>query len=146
GMVVDQLFARDYSEEKTVLEFSLDFLGRFSALVTFNGRCFDIPYIIDRMTVWRIGGLNLENHLDLLPLSRKMVRGSTPNHKLQTLERHLLGMKRVDDTPGHRIPEIYHDFVRTGDAAGIAGIIEHNRLDLVSMLRLVTLYLSGPLT
>ena len=145
GLVVDQLFARDYGEEKSLLEFTSDYLRRFSLVVTFNGKSFDIPYILERMALWGIGGFGFESHLDLLHLSRKVVGGNTPNHRLQTLERCLLGSSRIDDTPGHRIPDLYHDFVRSGNAAAISGIIEHNRIDLVSMARLVMLFLSGPL-
>lgn len=145
GLVVDQLFARDYGEEKALLEFISDYLRRFSLVVTFNGKSFDIPYILERMALWGIEGFGFESHLDLLHLSRKVVGGNTPNHRLQTLERYLLGSRRIDDTPGYRIPDLYHDFVRTGNAAAISGIIEHNRIDLVSMARLVVLFLSGQL-
>ncbi len=144
-LLIDQLFARDYGEEKSLLEFASDYLKRFSLVVTFNGRSFDIPYILERMDLWGVDRFSFEKHLDLLHLSRKMVGGKTPNHKLQTLERYLLGSRRIGDTPGYRIPDLYHDFVKSGNAAGIAGIIEHNRIDLVSMVRLVTLFLSGPL-
>ena len=146
GLVVDQFFARDYAEERSLLEFASDYLKRFSLLVTFNGKSFDIPYIHERMNLWGIERLGFESHLDLLRLSRKVVGGKTPNHRLQTLERYLLGSRRIDDTPGYRIPDLYHDFVKTGNASAIAGIIEHNRIDLVSMARLVMLFLSGPLS
>jgi uncharacterized protein YprB with RNaseH-like and TPR domain len=143
--VVDQLFARDYGEEKPLLEFLSPYLERFGAIVTFNGRSFDVPYIADRMTVLGVNRPRLDEHVDLLPVARRLVGRKTPDHKLQTLEKYLLGSKRIDDTPGYRIPELYHDYVRNGDPAEIAGIIEHNRIDLISMVRLVMLFLSGPL-
>ena len=83
-------------------------------------------------------------HIDLLHVSRTIVGSMTPNHKLQTLERHLLGRKRIGDIPGYDIPDAYHNFVRTGDATEIQTILHHNRLDLVTMLQLVTIFLSQP--
>jgi len=141
-LIIDQFLARDYSEERALLEFTSYYMNRFRSLVTFNGKSFDIPYIQERMTVLGVNFFSCGNHLDLLHTARGIVGGRVPNHKLQTLEKFLLGRKRVDDTPGHVIPGLYHDFVKTGNASDIAGIIRHNRIDLISMVRLVMLFLS----
>jgi uncharacterized protein YprB with RNaseH-like and TPR domain len=142
-LVVDQLFARDYSEEETVLRFLGELMPRFDILVTFNGITFDVPFIQERMTIHRLSFSPPAVHIDLLPLARSVVGGRTPNHRLQTLEMHLCKRKRVGDISGAEIPDAYHDFVRTGDAKDMANIFHHNRLDLVTMLQLVTVFLSG---
>ncbi len=142
-LVLDQLFARDYSEEETVLRYLSELMGRFRILVTFNGITFDVPFIRERMTLHRLEPWKPEAHIDLLPLARSVVGARTPNHKLQTLEAHLCKRKRVGDIKGADIPEAYHQFVRTGDAKDMANIFHHNRLDLVTMLQLVTKFLSG---
>jgi uncharacterized protein YprB with RNaseH-like and TPR domain len=77
-----------------------------------------------------------------LPLARSVVGGTTPNHRLQTLEMHFCKRKRVGDIAGAEIPGAYHEFVRTQDAKDMANVIHHNRLDLVTMLQLVTIFLS----
>ncbi len=142
-LFMDQLFARDYTEERAVLEFLSDIVRRFPVLVTFNGERFDIPFIEERMAVEKIDFSCPGIHVDLLPVARKVLGRKTPNHKLQTLEVFLLGRKRKGDIPGSRIPGAYHEFVRTGDAGQMAAVIHHNRLDLLSMLELVTLFVSG---
>ncbi len=142
-LMIDQLFARDYTEERNVLVFLETILSRFKMLVTFNGIGFDIPFIAARMSSEKIPFSPPSVHTDLLKVARKAVRKRTPNHKLQTLEVFLLGRKRKGDIPGSRIPGAYHDFVRNGDAGNMATVIHHNRLDLYSMLELVTLFLSG---
>jgi uncharacterized protein YprB with RNaseH-like and TPR domain len=71
------------------------------------------------------------------------MKGKTPNNRLQTLERFVLGRKRTGDIPGSEIPGAYHDFVRSGDARQMAAVIHHNRLDLLSMMELITVYLSN---
>jgi uncharacterized protein YprB with RNaseH-like and TPR domain len=143
GLVVDQLFARDYSEEEAVLGFLADSMPRFDILVTFNGISFDVPYIQERITVHRLAFAPPPVHIDLLPLARAVVGGKTPNHRLQTLEAHFCKRKRIGDIPGAEIPSAYHEFVRTHDAKNMANVIHHNRLDLVTMLQLVTVFLSG---
>jgi hypothetical protein len=142
-LVVDQLFARDYSEEAAVLGFLAHFMPRFDILVTFNGITFDVPFIRERMTINRLAFPEPSSHIDLLPLARLVVGAKTPNHRLQTLEMHLCKRRRVGDISGAEIPDAYHEFVRTGDAKDLANIFHHNRLDLVTMLQLVTVFLSG---
>jgi uncharacterized protein YprB with RNaseH-like and TPR domain len=142
-LMVDQLFARDYTEEEAVLRFVNRLMPRFTTLVTFNGIQFDVPFIEDRMTVHRIGFSAPSTHIDLLPLARTVVGARTPNHRLKTLEAHLCKRKRIGDIPGAEIPDAYHQFVRTGDAKDMANIFHHNRLDLVTMLQLVTVFLAG---
>jgi uncharacterized protein YprB with RNaseH-like and TPR domain len=141
-LYVDQLFARDYTEERSVLGFTADFLKDFDVLVTFNGLRFDIPFLAERMIYERLEFEPPAVHVDLLPVARSVVNDRTPNHKLQTLERYLLSRKRIGDVPGSEIPGAYHDFVRTQDAGMIAGVFHHNRLDLLTMLQLVTVFLS----
>ncbi len=143
SLVVDQLFARDYSEEEAVLGFLAECMPRFDILVTFNGITFDVPYIRERITVHRLAFAPPPVHIDLLPLARGVVGARTPNHRLQTLEAHFCKRKRVGDIDGADIPAAYHEFVRTHDAKDMANIVHHNRLDLVTMLQLVTVFLSG---
>lgn len=142
-LVVDQLFARDYTEERAVLEFTSVFLQRFKALVTFNGARFDVPFLHERMTITGIEFAEPRIHVDLLPIARKVLKKRTPNHKLQTLESFLCRRKRIGDVPGSEIPDVYHEFVRSGDAADIAAVFHHNRLDLLTMVQLVTIFLTN---
>ncbi len=142
-LVVDQLFARDYTEERAVLSFASRILDSREVLVTFNGNTFDIPFLADRMMFHDLPMRMPRSHVDLLPISRSLMKGRTPNHRLQTLERYVLGRKRTGDIPGSEIPGAYHEFVRTKDARQMAAVIHHNRLDLLSMLELITVYLNN---
>lgn len=76
-------------------------------------------------------------HLDLLGLSRKRWRDKLPNCKLQTLEKWICGRGRDGDIPGTDIPDTYHLFVRTGNAALLKPIMDHNALDLITMADLL---------
>ena len=53
--------------------------------------------------------------------------------------RALLGLRRRGDVPGEEIPHIYFDFVRRRDGRGLARVLEHNRLDIVSLAALAVL-------
>jgi hypothetical protein len=62
---------------------------------------------------------------------------SSASCSLAALERRILGASRTGDVPGFEIPSRYFQYVRTGDARPLEGVLEHNRLDLIS-LALVT--------
>jgi uncharacterized protein YprB with RNaseH-like and TPR domain len=131
--VIDQAFARDYSEETGMLRYVRDTFRRYSVLVTFNGVSFDVPFVRTRMKVARIDYEGPPEHIDLLPRARRFFGGTLPNCRLETIERHLRGIERRGDIPGRDIPEAYHEFVRTGNANRVKRILYHNRMDLLAM-------------
>ena len=137
GLVVRQLLARDYAEEPAVLAALARRLATKRVLVTFNGKSFDWPTCCVRAAANAVAWRMDLAHLDLLHTSRRMLRGRTPDCRLQTLERHLCHRVRNDDIPGSRIPEAYHAFVRTGHAGQLALIMKHNRLDLMTLADLM---------
>jgi len=139
--VIRQFFARDYSEEKCLIEVLSMHLAQFAAIVTFNGKAFDVPFIRDRAIYHGIRSTNRHVdglfHLDLLHHSRRHWRGVLPDCRLQTLEYHVCHRRRVGDIPGCEIPRVYHDFVRSGDPYPLIPVFHHNILDLVTMSELL---------
>jgi hypothetical protein len=67
---------------------------------------------------------------------------------LQALERQIVGARRVGDVPGAEIPGRYFQFVRSGDARPLEAVLEHNRLDLLTLAaltaRLLHMTRTGP--
>jgi tetratricopeptide (TPR) repeat protein len=53
--------------------------------------------------------------------------------RLSTLERTLFDVRRVGDVPGFEIPSRFFHFMRSGDPRPLEPVLEHNRLDLVSL-------------
>ena len=76
------------------------------------------------------------------------VRALVESCSLIALEQHIIGAGRVGDVPGFEIPGRYFQFVRSGDAGPLAAVLEHNRLDLLSLAaltaRLLHLVQEGP--
>ena len=142
--LVEQLLARDYSEEPAVLQYYHELSRRFRMLVTFNGKSFDVPQVTDRSfatgTRFEDQGLG---HVDLLHEARRRWRDRFPNCKLQTLETLICRRRRVGDIPGDQIPQAYHDFVRSGNAHQMKDILHHNALDLITMAELLVTMLQG---
>jgi uncharacterized protein YprB with RNaseH-like and TPR domain len=135
--VIRQFFARNYSEEKCLIHIFSKYLAQFDAIVTFNGKAFDMPFIADRALYHGVraakGRLARLFHFDILHHSRRHWRGTLPDCRLQTLELHVCRRRRVGDVPGSEIPRVYHDYVRTGDPYLLVRVFHHNVLDLITM-------------
>jgi len=137
NLVLRQLFARDYGEERSLVAEVERIARDFDFLVTFNGKTFDIPFLRDRAIHHRIP-LQMElPHLDLLWMARRRWRGMVPNCRLKTLEWHVLRRRRAGDVDGAEIPEIYHEYVKHGQPHRLLPIFHHNLLDLVAMAELL---------
>ncbi len=142
-MILEQLLARDYSEERPVLEYFWAKMAEYEAVTTFNGKSFDIPFLKDRAVYHGIPHTIPDFHFDLLHEARRRYKGVFPNCKLQTLESRVCGRPRRGDIPGELIPRAYHDFVRTKDPQIIHNVIHHNALDIVTMSEVLLRILSG---
>ena len=130
---VEQLFARDYSEERAVIaQFAEEYLGK-PVLLTFNGKSYDLPFLRTRAAGCGEAFDWSPYHVDLLHEARRAWKGLLPNCRLQTLESLVCGRPRVGDLPGRDIPDAYHAFVHTGDAWQIGEILRHNALDLLTL-------------
>ncbi|MFV2070103.1 MAG: ribonuclease H-like domain-containing protein [Pirellulales bacterium] len=135
---VDLLLARNYAEEPAILVTLRAAIASCRCLVTFNGKSFDWPMVRDRSILHRLDPDRwpVRNHCDLLHHARRRWKKVLPNCRLQTLETDVCGRHRTDDLPGSAIPEVYHDYVRSGRTDRLAGILHHNGLDLVTLLDL----------
>ncbi|GAB4526240.1 MAG: metal-dependent exonucleaseMrfB [Anaerolineae bacterium] len=135
-----QFFMRDPAEEPALLWALTEFLQPCQALVTFNGKAFDVPllnarYITNSREAWLLS----IPHLDLLPLARRLWSNRLPSRTLGYLEEHVLSITRAqEDVPGWVIPGLYFNYLRNGDARPLKGIFYHNAMDVLSMAALLS--------
>jgi uncharacterized protein YprB with RNaseH-like and TPR domain len=150
SFVVEQYLMVDFAAERGMLSLVHDVLSRAGALVTFNGKSFDAPVIETRYLFHRLSSPCAQlPHVDVLHPARRFWGGQDEDGcSLTTLERRLLGARRIGDVPGFEIPARYFQYIRSGDAAPLADVLQHNRLDLLSLAgltaRLLTLIGEGP--
>jgi tetratricopeptide (TPR) repeat protein len=130
---------RDPTEEPGLLLALEDFLAPCQTLVTFNGKSFDAPLLNTRYTLqgWR-SPLKEFAHIDLLHISRRLWRDRLPNRALGSLEVDILGTSRTEqEVPGWMVPQLYFDYLRSGDARPLRGVFYHNLMDVLSMAALL---------
>jgi uncharacterized protein YprB with RNaseH-like and TPR domain len=136
---IELLLARNYSEEPAVLATLWQTIADHHVLLTFNGKTFDWPMVLERSVRHRLQPTAATNnflHIDILHHARRRWRKYLPNCRLQTLEQHVCRRHRTDDIPGHRIPGVYADYVRTGFERDMDSVLHHNALDLVTLFDL----------
>jgi len=156
---VRQFLMPGFEHERAVLAEMQAWAAHHGALCTYNGRTFDVPLLETRFMFHRLPcPLEGVPHLDMLHAARRLWRQrplttGTPDPdesscSLSVLEKHIAGLHRVGDVPGYEIPSRFFRFVREGDARPLEAVLEHNRLDLISLAavlaRAITLITRGP--
>lgn len=133
-----QFFLRNPSEERAMLSALAELLADCEGIVTYNGQTFDLPLLAGRYTLARKPSPFMRlAHLDLLAPARRLWRNRTSNCSLSTLEREILWVQRTgEDVPGWLIPQLYVQYLQTGDTSQMERVLYHNRLDILSMTAL----------
>ena len=158
GIRVRQYLLPGFQHERALLSLVARWLPAQGTLVSFNGRSFDIPLIETRYMLHRLTfPFGEMPHLDMLHPARRLWKQrptiaapmlDDESCKLSVLERHLAGYHRIGDVAGFEIPSRYFRFIRMGDAHGLEAVLEHNRIDLISLAlvtaRAITLIAQGP--
>jgi uncharacterized protein len=144
---IRQFFLSSFTAERALLEAVGDLAADAGTVVSYNGKSFDLPLIETRCALHRLQSPFGElPHLDMLHPARRMWRIAESRHvqkdvpytcRLSTLEQHLCGYVREGDVAGFEIPARYFRYVHAGDPRPLTAVLEHNRLDLLS-LALVT--------
>lgn len=136
GFRVRQFFLTGPAGEPAMLEALGEIFRGASMLVTYNGRTFDVPTMDLRWAFHRReSGADGVPHFDMLPPARRFWgrAAESLSCSLTALERSQLGFHRIGDVPGFEIPVRYFQYLRSGDAATVEAVLEHNRLDLISL-------------
>jgi uncharacterized protein YprB with RNaseH-like and TPR domain len=138
GFTVHQYFMRDYDEEPAQLQALGALLDGLEAVVSFNGKSFDMPLLETRFIMnHQLPRLSGAPHLDLLPPARRFWKYRLQSCALSSLEAKVLGITRTQaDVPGWLIPSLYADYARTGDAHEMPRIFYHNAQDILSLVTL----------
>lgn len=144
--VIDQFFMRDFNDEPAVLHSFLHSVeraqNRGGAIVSFNGKSYDLPLLFNRAVFHRLLRSAVPvTHIDLLHSARRFWKKSLPDCKLGTLETSLLNIRRSGDVPGFMIPEIYFRFLRVQDPRPLLPVFYHNRMDILSLVGILHIML-----
>ncbi|TFE24898.1 ribonuclease H-like domain-containing protein [Cohnella luojiensis] len=137
SFIVEQTLIRHPGEEKAMLTYLLGRMKDKSHLVTYNGRTFDWPVLVNRFILngWRRSGAE-PGHIDFLHPSRALWRNTLPSCRLSTVEEARLGIQRGHDVPGSLAPALYFQYLSDGNPAHLHGVYAHNEKDILTLASL----------
>lgn len=131
--IIEQFFMEDYPQEAFMLRHLAERIKAADALVSFNGKTFDVPLLSTRFIYNRMR-VNLDlPHIDLLHPSRRLWKGSLPDCRLETIEHERFGIRRARDVESSLIPTIYFNYVRGHHQEWILPVFDHNAQDIATL-------------
>jgi len=133
-IVVEQYVVRDFPDELALLYEVNRQVGAHKVMVTYNGKSFDLPFLIGRSAYYGIKLKPPGVHFDLLHFCRRAYRGELDGCSLRSIEQTILGISRETDLPGELVPEFYYEYLRTGNAGFLKPIVDHNRQDVLGLV------------
>ncbi len=136
---LEQIFLRHPADEQALLAHLETLLAPGRAVITYNGKAFDLPLLRTRFRLhgWSTAPCSRMAHVDLLHLVRRLWRQILPDATLLSTEAHLLGSpRRAADIPGWLIPQMYTAYLHSGDPRPLQGVLYHNAMDVVSLAAL----------
>lgn len=138
GFLTTQLFMRDPGDEKAMLAYLEMLLAKHPLLISFNGKSFDVPILKTRFELNLFPSpFGTQLHVDVLHLARRIWKLRLENRSLKDLENKILEFNRAEEEiPGWLVPQMYVDYLRSGDATPLKGVFYHNEMDIVSLAAL----------
>jgi uncharacterized protein len=136
---VEQWLLDDEAAEQEFLTKVGPIVTAGAPLVTFVGKSFDRHRLDDRFERHGRGRpLKALPHADLYHAARRIFGGALPDVRLATLEAEVLGVARRYDVRGRECPEAWLDYVETRDVRRIEPVLDHNALDVISLVALLS--------
>ena len=150
---VTQFLLLDYPGENDFLENALSVINNCNKpffLTTYNGKSFDTPLLKTRCLM---NGLAFPQvmQLDLLHPARRLWKRVISSCSQANVETQVLGLDRTGDTPGAMAPDIWFNFLRSGEdftekkgsasCQALLGICDHNVKDIFGLASLFAAFI-----
>ncbi len=137
---VEQHVLLDPSVEAVMLDAVAKRFEQAQAVVSYNGKSFDLPLLRSRFVLNRRRLPEPEAHLDLLHLARRVHRARSWRKTLKEVEARVIGFERGPDIDSASVGSRYAHHLRTGDSAPLIDVVTHNEHDITSLVALTGFY------
>jgi uncharacterized protein YprB with RNaseH-like and TPR domain len=130
---ITQYLLLDYPGENDFLDAVLaEFKNGNSVIVSYNGKCFDSQILKTRCLMNRMRPPEYF-HVDLLHPSRRLWKSIINDCSQGSVEARILDIERENDIPGALAPDIWFEFLKTGETERLFGICDHNVFDIAGL-------------
>lgn len=141
---IRQIMADDIAEEAKILGIYLKEISTLDLIVSYNGKHFDINFLIERAKRLLQGKFfYIPFHLDIYLFlnGHSSLRKILPNLKQKTVENYMgLWDKRKDEISGSDSVKLYMNYARSRDREVRDLILLHNRDDICQLSRLLRVF------
>ncbi|BBB32083.1 conserved hypothetical protein [Thermotomaculum hydrothermale] len=134
-LVIKQFFVSNPSIEFKLIETLLELFANRNIVISYNGKCFDIPVIKTRCVMNGINEPDVEQ-IDLYHISRFVWKDKLRSFRLVDIEREILKFERKDDLPGSMAPFAYREFLLRGKTELLERVFKHNLRDVYSLFEI----------
>ena len=139
---ITQYLLLDYPGENDFLDAVLnEFKNESPVITSYNGKCFDSQILKTRCLMNRKRPPEYF-HADLLHPSRRLWKSIINDCSQGSVEARILGLSRENDIPGSLAPEIWFEFLRTGETEKLFGICDHNIFDITGLSSILAAMIS----
>lgn len=152
---IKQFFADNYKSEPEILLAFLNILGKYNYLYHFNGKAFDIPYILNKFHKYNIkpdmhcfrifNSTDMKYSIDILALIRPLKKLLSIKKANQTALEQWLGITRDDKYNGKQLIPIYSQYIQYKFTAPAKApqleklLLLHNHDDIKQMLNVCSI-------
>ena len=135
---VHQFFAENEDDQMQMLQSFLALSQNFSKLVTFNGKRFDEPFLIEKCCQYHLDKEQLPPvHLDIYLECKKIKPLLSLNSYKQKSVETFLGIDRDDTYDGGQLISVYREYISTKNSELLDLLLLHNYEDVVGMVKIL---------
>ena len=137
---VTQWFNEDGLSQKKILCEFLEFIKPYDTLISFNGKTFDLPFLITKIKEFKLSvSLDSFFHLDLYQTLKPFKHlWNLQKFRQKDLEDYLK-IQRMDQLSGKKLVSIYQDYLDTKSKKDKEALLLHNREDLLGLRSIYSL-------
>ncbi|TYB31041.1 MAG: hypothetical protein FXF47_06350 [Candidatus Mcinerneyibacterium aminivorans] len=135
--ILEQYLYTDVDSEESIL-MELKKIIENKIVVSYNGKCFDIPLIENRFTINRIDMSIKKPSMDLLYVMRRLFKYELDSFNLQNISRYLgINRNKLEDVEGYEIPQIFSEYVHFGRYERLKPVLYHNERDVFALAKML---------
>lgn len=131
---LDQFWATTLFEEREMLIEILRLDLPDTLYICYNGKSFDIPFILKRLSYHNLPSLSIRHRvLDYIRLGRLLSKEKQlSSYSFKSLEQYY-GLDRLNDIAGEEVIHAFQLYLSTSNPVHRNAILKHNELDVMNM-------------